>query len=430
MWVEGEISNFTLYGSGHAYFTLKDETAQLRAVLFRNRRAGASASSPEDGLHVLAFGGLEVYAAAGRVPAGRRAAGAQGARRAPARLRAAQAPAGGGGALRSAPASAPLPALPAQDRHRDLADRRRHPRHAARHRPALRRAPHRDRARAGAGRRGAARDRARRSRPRRAAATSTSSSSAAAAARSRTSGPSTTRCVARAIAASKVPVISAVGHEVDFTIADFVADLRAPTPSARPSWSCARSSRWSRACADLTGACAGAWRGSWSAARARRAACAPAARAHRARPRRCASRRAGWTRRARACTRRRARAIAAACPPASSSPTRLEFASTRWLGFLDGAAVLAQLAAGSPRPPPIAPTHSRHRLGAAAGRLDSLSPLAVLGRGYSLTRRADGRVVRSAAEVRAGRRGEVLLHEGSLDARVTRRREHDDRPQV
>ena len=39
--------------------------------------------------------------------------------------------------------------------------------------------------------------------------------------------------VARAIAASALPVVSAIGHEIDFTIADFVADLRAPTPSSR-----------------------------------------------------------------------------------------------------------------------------------------------------------------------------------------------------
>jgi len=39
--------------------------------------------------------------------------------------------------------------------------------------------------------------------------------------------------LARSIYNSKIPIISAVGHETDFTIADFVADLRAPTPSAR-----------------------------------------------------------------------------------------------------------------------------------------------------------------------------------------------------
>ena len=64
VWVEGEISNFRLYSSGHAYFTLKDENAQLRAVLFRTRTRRLR-FEPGDGQHVIAFGSLEVYAQRG-----------------------------------------------------------------------------------------------------------------------------------------------------------------------------------------------------------------------------------------------------------------------------------------------------------------------------------------------------------------------------
>src|SRR3989449_941539 len=63
-WVEGEISNLRVPGSGHAYFTLKDDQAQIRAVLFRNRVRRVR-FEPADGMHVLAFGSLEVYAPRG-----------------------------------------------------------------------------------------------------------------------------------------------------------------------------------------------------------------------------------------------------------------------------------------------------------------------------------------------------------------------------
>jgi exodeoxyribonuclease VII large subunit len=64
------------------------------------------------------------------------------------------------------------------------------------------------------------------------------------------------------------------------------------------------------------------------------------------------------------------------------------------------------------------------------GRLQSLSPLAVLGRGYSLTRFPSGAVVRRAAETSPGDAIEILLHEGALEARVEQVRERDERHQV
>jgi exodeoxyribonuclease VII large subunit len=72
----------------------------------------------------------------------------------------------------------------------------------------------------------------------------------------------------------------------------------------------------------------------------------------------------------------------------------------------------------------------RHRVGGVVGRLNSLSPLAVLGRGYSLTLTAEGKIIRASAEVAVGDEVGVMLHEGALACRVTARKERDDRPQV
>src|SRR5690606_8952193 len=58
--------------------------------------------------------------------------------------------------------------------------------------------------------------------------------------------------LARLIAASRVPIISGVGHETDFTIADFVADLRAPTPTAAAELACRPRRDWLGEIAGLT----------------------------------------------------------------------------------------------------------------------------------------------------------------------------------
>ncbi|MBM3307081.1 MAG: exodeoxyribonuclease VII large subunit [Candidatus Eisenbacteria bacterium] len=65
VWVEGEISNFNRHSSGHMYFTLKDEKSQLPAVMFRQANAKL-AFAPQSGMKVLAFGRVGVYEPSGR----------------------------------------------------------------------------------------------------------------------------------------------------------------------------------------------------------------------------------------------------------------------------------------------------------------------------------------------------------------------------
>jgi exodeoxyribonuclease VII large subunit len=60
VWVEGEISNYTLHSSGHRYFSMKDENAQIRCTLWRFRGTRLS-FEPEDGMKVIAFGNISVY---------------------------------------------------------------------------------------------------------------------------------------------------------------------------------------------------------------------------------------------------------------------------------------------------------------------------------------------------------------------------------
>lgn len=65
VFVRGEISNFKLYSSGHAYFTLKDDAGQLKSVMFRSYFS-RMAFMPEDGMRVIAHGRVSVYETSGQ----------------------------------------------------------------------------------------------------------------------------------------------------------------------------------------------------------------------------------------------------------------------------------------------------------------------------------------------------------------------------
>src|SRR5574338_1459452 len=229
LWIEGEISNCKVWNTGHAYFTLKDDGAQLRAVMYRSA-VRALRFKIADGVHVIARGRLGVYEPKGEYQLQCEHLQPRGVGALQLAFEQLKKKLGAEGLFEQA-RKRPLPVLPRKigivtsldgAALRDIIKvlRRRHPNAHLVIRPTRVQGD------------GAARDVARALR----AIERVPGVDVVIAGRGGGSAEDlwtfNEEIVARAIAASTVPVVSAVGHEVDFTIADFVADLRAPTPSA------------------------------------------------------------------------------------------------------------------------------------------------------------------------------------------------------
>ena len=177
--------------------------------------------------------------------------------------------------------------------------------------------------------------------------------------------------VARAIFASEIPVISAVGHEPDVTISDFVADLRAATPSNAAELAVPDQNEIYAALIQLE------------------------KRAQKAVLRRVEQERAAWNHlsRSRALTR-----------PESLIQDRrmtLDYQSRRLSHGLE-----------------IAVSREKERFGRMASALDALSPFKVLGRGYAIPQSETGRILTSVKGIKPGEGLTLRLSDGSLKCRV------------
>jgi exodeoxyribonuclease VII large subunit len=228
-WVEGEISNFRAPDSGHLYFTLKDGSAQIRAVMFRSA-ARLLRFRPTDGMQVLVRGRVTIYEDRGELQIAAEhiePKGAGGLQVAFEQLKAKLEAEG----LFAAERKKAIPTLPARigivtspqaAALRDILNilLRRH------HTANVMIYPAQVQGEAAAVEVAGGVRYFNRSRSVEVIIVGRGGGSAEDLAAFNDEG------LARAVAASEIPVISAVGHETDFTIVDFVADLRAPTPSA------------------------------------------------------------------------------------------------------------------------------------------------------------------------------------------------------
>ena len=410
LFVEGEISNFRRHSSGHWYFSLKDEAASLRCASFRMQNRMIR-FIPEDGLHVIARGGLSIYDTRGEyqlVVAYMEPVGAGALQLALEQLKRRLA----GDGLFAIERKRPLPILPrcigvvtsptgaaVRDIIRVLKRRN--------EAVSVLIAPVRVQGES------AASDIAR-------AIKLLNSRKEIDAIIVGRGGGSTEdlscfndEAVARAIYNSRVPVISAVGHETDFTIADLVADLRASTPSAAAEMVATARDEMCARVAGLAEDARKAVRYQMLTLQSRLSDI-EASRAFD----RVGSKIRGFAQRVddagysmesalgASFKTRRARHAALALRLSESDPRRRVVERRGRLAESIGrlqASTRGALDRGS------------ERVSLAAGKLESLSPLAVLARGYSIAFDSEGRVIKRASDVGSGERVRVRVSEGELD---------------
>lgn len=415
LWVEGEISNLRAAPSGHIYFTLKDGDAQLPAVLFR-RQAALLRFRPEDGLQVLLRGKVSVYEQRGQMqlvaeflePVG---AGSLQIAFEQLKMRLQQE------GLFDAGRKKPLPAYPRcvgivtsptgaviRD-FLNVAGRR----HAALEvllYPAVVQGE------------SAAGELAAGIRFFNQARTVDVIVIARGGGSLEDLAPFNSEILARAIAASELPVVSAVGHETDFTIGDFVADLRAPTPSAAAELITAAQHRVEEHLEQLIQRLQRGCRYKLMQARERFARLSPEAAFARLRD--------GFNRRQQRVDELRFRMEAAWRAHARSASDRLQPLAARLLrqdaSHRLGLARerLAALDARAVRAQQMQIATCRTRYQSLSKQLASLSPLAVLGRGYALVFNEAGELVKNAAALSAGENIRTRLAKGSVESRVTK----------
>ncbi len=371
LWLEGELSNYARPSSGHWYFSLKDEAAQVRCAMFRGANSRVRVA-PRDGMHVLVRARVGLYEPRGEyqlVIEHLEEAGEGALRRKFEELKARLQAEG----LFDADAKRPLPHLPRRigvitsptgAAIRDILHvlARRFPAVPVLIYPVPVQGI------------GASADIA--------AALRLASARADADVLILARGGGSLEdlwsfneeVVARAIRACRVPVITGVGHEVDTTIADFAADMRAPTPSGAAELVVPDRREWLRALAAVRERLTAGWARGGSARRQRLA----------------------WLARRLELTHPR---------------TRLAVRAQR-LDELEG-----RLARALRRELRTA----RTRLNAAARTLHAVSPLATLERGYTIVVGPDGRLVRRACDVAVGDAIEARTVEGSYRATVTSR---------